>query len=127
MTNTDQLKIELRPTIPTIVNTLQSSSEETFQNEKLRPIIKLQHDLIISHFEYNLKQNCVKIDQLNKEQMKELIVKILKGNGRLQTELRGLVTALFTVEEYCQYLQSLSPINRRINNMVQQRIESNYL
>ena len=45
MTNTKQ---SIRPIIHTIGSQENASKEEQFQNEVLRPIIKMQHDLIMA-------------------------------------------------------------------------------
>ncbi len=45
-------KIKLRPTIKSIVIQENTSDEEKFQNSILRPIIKLQHHLLLHYFEH---------------------------------------------------------------------------
>ena len=120
-------KKQLRPEIPSIAITENFSAEEKFQNEVLRPIIKLQHELILSCFEHNLKQNKMKIGDLGKIQKAELIQKLFKANNQFKTGLRGLIIGLFTLEEYNEYLRLSSQLNKRISNMIQQRIESCYV
>ena len=120
------IKIQIRPEIPSIVKSNSLSNEEKFQNEVLRPIIKLQHELILSLFEYYLERNKIKIKEHNNKEKTDLLNKIFKTDTRLKMEFRGLIIGLFTVEEYEIYL-SLSPqLNKRINNMIFQRIESCY-
>jgi hypothetical protein len=121
------IKKQIRPEIPSIIKTEHFSMEEKFQNEVLRPIIKFQHALLLSYFEhYYLKRTKVTISELNSTQKKEVIQKIFKVDTQLKTELRGLIIGLFTVEEYKEYLGYSSKLNRRINNMIQQRIDSCY-
>ena len=43
-------RTDIRPIIEGINDGLNKSIEEEFQNETLRPIIKLQHDLLIAFF-----------------------------------------------------------------------------
>ena len=121
------LKKQMRPEISSIIKTENFSAEEKFQNEVLRPIIKLQHDLILSYFEHYLKQNKVKMNELNNTQKTHLAHKLFKTNTRLKTELRGLIIGLFTLEEYKEYLNLSSQLNKRMNNMIQQRIASCYV
>ena len=122
------IKKQIRPKISSIIKIEHFSMEEKFQNEVLRPIIKLQHDLLLSYFEhYYLKRNKVKISELNSTQKKEIIQKVFKVDTQLKIELRGLIIGLFTVEEYKEYLGYSSKLNRRINNMIQQRIDSCYV
>jgi hypothetical protein len=124
--NMTDLKKQIRPEIPSIIITENFSAEEKFQNEVLRPIIKLQHDLILSCFENYLTQNKVKMEALSSLQKTDLTRKLFKGDTRLKTELRGFIIGLFTLEEYNEYLSLSSQLNKRINNMLQQRIDSCY-
>ncbi|MFT5858139.1 MAG: hypothetical protein ACI865_000223 [Flavobacteriaceae bacterium] len=120
------LKKQIRPEIPSIIITENFSAEEKFQNEVLRPIIKLQDDLILSYFKNHLAQNKVKMDDLGSTQKTDLTRKLFKGDTRLKTELRGFIVGLFTLEEYKEYLSLSSQLNKRINNMIQQKIDSCY-
>jgi hypothetical protein len=121
------LKKQIRPEIPSITKPENFNAEERFQNEVLRPIIKLQHDLILCYFKHHLEQNKVKINELSTIQKKDFTRKLFKGDTRLKTELRGFIIGLFTVEEYKEYLSLPSQLNKRINNMIQQRIDSCYV
>lgn len=121
------LKKQIRPEIPSITKTENFNTEEKFQNEVLRPIIKLQHELIVCYFEHHLEQNKIKMNELSTIQKKELTRKLFKGDTRLKTELRGFIIGLFTVEEYKEYLSLPSQLNKRINNMIQQRVDSCYV
>lgn len=120
------LKKQIRPEISSIIKSENFNTEEKFQNEVLRPIIKLQHDLILSYFEHYLERNKVKMNELGFAQKIELTKKTFKTDTRLKTELRGLIIGLFTVEEYKEYLGLSSQLNKRINNMIHQRIDSCY-
>ncbi len=118
------LKIQLRPEIPSIELTLNFSEEERFQNEVLRPIIKLQNDLILSCFVHYLQQTKGSMESLNPVQIDPYITNLFKTSTRLKTELRGLIIGLFTIEEYQKYIEISSQLNRRMNNMIQHRILS---
>jgi hypothetical protein len=117
-------KKQLRPEILSIIKTENFSALEKFQNETLRPIIKLQHDLILTRFEHYLKQNKLNIIELNKTQKTDLMNKLFKSDTRLKNDFRGLIIGLFTLEEYKEYLIISSQINKRINNMIHQKIDN---
>ena len=121
------LKKQIRPKISSILEMENSSAEEKFQNEVLRPIIKLQHDLILSCFEYYLMQNKLGMNELNSIKKKELTQRVFKSDTRLKIEMRGLILGLFTIDEYKEYLGLSAQLNKRINNMIQQRIDSCYV
>lgn len=121
------LKKQLRPEIPSIKKTEYASFEEQFQNEVLRPIIKLQHELILSCFAHVLERNKIQIHELDLTQKTRILQKLFKTDLHLKSELRGLVVGLFTLAEYNAYLSHSSALNRRIYTMIQERVASVYL
>lgn len=122
---TDQKK-QLRPTIPSISIQENSSEEEKFQNNTLRPIIKLQHNLILSYFEHYVKQNKVNLHELDSTQKKVVTHRLFKTDTRFKIEMRGLIIGLLTFEEFEEYLKISTNLNKRINNMIEQRVNSCY-
>ena len=119
-------KTDLRPIIPSIKKNEIDSKEEKFQNECLRPIIKLQHDLILACFEHYLSKHKFKVVEMNAKQKEAFFKKTYQNNTRLKTEMRNLIPGLFTFNEYAYYLKNSSEINKRINAMILQRIKSVY-
>ena len=122
----DQKK-QIRPTIPSISIQENFSEEEKFQNNILRPIIKLQHNLILSYFEHYLKQNKVNFNELNSTKKKAVTHQLFKTNVRFKIEMRGLIIGLLTFDEFEEYLKLSSNLNKRINNMIEGRVNSCYI
>ena len=122
----DQKK-QLRSTIPSIVIQENFSEEEKFQNNILRPIIKLQHNLILSYFEHYLKQNKVNFHELNSTKKKAVTLRLFKTDARFKIEMRGLIIGLLTIDEFEEYLRHSPYINKRINNMIEERVNSCYI
>ncbi|MFT4667611.1 MAG: hypothetical protein ACI9XB_004583 [Gammaproteobacteria bacterium] len=122
----DQKK-QIRPIIPSSVIQENISEEEKFQNDILRPIIKLQHNLILSYFEHYLKQNKVDINALDATQKKAVTHRFFKMDNRFKIEMRGLIIGLLTFEEFEDYLKLSTNLNKRINNMIEQRVNSCYI
>jgi flagellar biosynthesis regulator FlaF len=120
------LKKQLRPAIPSIIKKENISVDEKFQNEVLRPIIKLQNDLISSYFEHHLKRKKVDFQKFTNDQTIDFIRKLFKSDTQMKTDLRGLIIGLFTLEEYQEYLTISAQLNRRINSMIQERVTSFY-
>ena len=110
-----------------INDTGTTSIEEKFQNTVLRPIIKLQHELILCYFEQFLKRKKSKLKELSDLQKTEVIQNMFSRDIQLKTDLRGLIIGLFTLEEYQQYLNLSSQLNKRINAIIQQRVKSCYI
>ena len=102
----------------------QSSEEEVFQNSTLRPILKLQNDLIIAVFQSYLNQNKIPFNDFSLDKkMKTIEVAILKDIS-FQNTLRGIVVGLFTVNEFSLYSNNTSGFNKRIRSMLIERLQS---
>ena len=102
----------------------QSSDEEVFQNSTLRPILKLQNDLIIAVFQSYLNQNKIPFDDFSLDKkMKTIEVAILKDIS-FQNTLRGIVVGLFNVNEFSLYSNNTSGFNKRIRSMLIERLQS---
>jgi hypothetical protein len=102
----------------------QSSEEEVFQNSTLRPILKLQNDLIIAVFQSYLNQNKIPFDDFSLDKkMKTIEVAILKDIS-FQNMLKGIVVGLFTVNEFSLYSNNTSGFNKRIRSMLIERLQS---
>ncbi|MFV8269456.1 glyoxalase [Flavobacterium sp. GT2N3] len=104
--------------------TTQSSTEESFQNEVLRPILKLQNDLFIASFiNYALKN---KIDFYSYTAEKKVLVieNAIQKDIKFRNALKGMIIALFTLDEYTVYIKNSSNINKRMMNMLTERLKS---
>ena len=117
-------KISIRPTINSIDPSAETSAEEGFQNHVLRPVLKLQHDLLIAFFHQYTVQNKIDYAGLSALQQQELISKVFKNDNQFKLAARGLIVGLFTLEEYQQYVPMSSALNRRITTMMEQRLLS---
>ena len=127
MKSRDSYLKSLRPDILTKKINADMSSEEYFQNTVLRPIIKLQHELIMCCFSDFITQNKVLFNEYNEEKKKIYLQKLFKTNTVLKTELRSLIIGLFTLEEYKHFLSIKPMVIKRINTIIQNRITSNLL
>lgn len=121
MTSTKQA---IRPIIHAIGSQENASKEERFQNEVLRPIIKMQHDLIMAFFNNYLVKMKLQLEGLSDFQKKETVSNTFSKNQQFKTELRGMIVGQFTVEEYQEYVPISSTLNKRVSNMLQERIIS---
>lgn len=104
--------------------TSQSSLEEVFQNKTLRPILKLQNDLFIQVFiNYALKQKNV-FFSLTPEKKMAYIENVIQRDIKFRNSLKGMVIAFFTLDEYAEYIQNSSNLNKRMMNMLIERLKS---
>lgn len=122
----DNNVLELRgETLGTITN--QSSIEEIFQNKTLRPILKLQNDLFIKVFiNYAVKQKGVFFN-LTPEKKMSYIENVIHRDIKFRNALKGMIIAFFTLDEYAEYIQISSNLNKRMMNMLIERLKSQLL
>ena len=105
-------------------NTIQSSEEEVFQNATLRPILKLQNDLIVLVFQNYVNQIKLPFKDFTVEKKMSSIATIISKDIQLQNALKGIVIGLFTTEEYHYYSKTISNSNKRIKAMLIERLQS---
>ena len=115
--------LEIRgETFGTINN--QSSSEEVFQNKTLRPILKMQNDLFIQVFiNYAIKQKNV-FFSLTPEKKLMYVENVIQRDIKFRNSLKGMIIALFTLDEYTEYIRISSNLNKRMMNMLIERLKS---
>ena len=101
-----------------------SSAEELFQNKTLRPILKLQNDLFNQVFiNYAIKQKGTFFD-LNPVKKLSYIENVIQKDIKFRNSMKGIVIGMFTIEEYELYIQNASNINKRMMNMLIERLKS---
>ena len=104
--------------------TEQSSSEEIFQNKTLRPILKFQNDLFIEVFKnYAIKQKGL-FFTLSPEKKMNYVENTIHKDIKFRNSLKGIVIGLFTIDEYHEYIQNSSNLNKRMMNLLIERIKS---
>jgi hypothetical protein len=104
--------------------TANSSTEEVFQNQTLRPILKFQNDLFVEVFRnYAVKQKNV-FFSLPPQKKMDYIEHVIQRDIKFRNALKGMVIGLFTTKEYQEYIQNSSNLNKRMMNMVIERLKS---
>lgn len=122
MDKRDQFLKEFRgETIGTVTD--QSSSDELFQNQVLRPILKLQNDLFIASFINHLGKNRIDFDSFSVEKKLMTIENAIQKDIKFRNALKGMIIALFTLDEYAQYIKNSSSLNKRMMGMLIERLK----
>lgn len=104
--------------------TEQSSSDELFQNQVLRPILKLQNDLFVEVFINYLAKNKIDFNAFSVEKKLAAIENAIQKDIKFRNALKGMVIALFTIDEYALYIQNSSSLNKRMMGMLIERLKS---
>ncbi len=123
--NTRQSQIKsIRPEILSTTINENMSRDERFQNLVLRPVIKFQNDLFIEVFKnYVAKHKSVFYDlPLEKRQL--YIENAIQKDMKFRNSMKGMVIGQFTVEEYLVYIENSSALNKRMMNIVKERLLS---
>ncbi|SDW48062.1 glyoxalase [Flavobacterium degerlachei] len=102
----------------------QSSSDETFQNEVLRPILKLQNDLFIASFKNYITKYKSDFYSQSIEKKLAAIENSIQKDIKYRNALKGMVIGLFTIEEYSIYIKNSSSLNKRMMTMLIERLRS---
>lgn len=117
-------RTDIRPMIKGLNSKSQKSIEERFQNDTLRPIIKMQHDLLVKYFKsYLLSKKC-KFDSLTEIKQLDFIDAAFKKDISFKSEIKGMIIGHFTVFEFSIYSSSKADLNKRILTVIKQRIVS---
>ena len=120
----DKQVVNLRPVITTINSELVKSDQEKFQNEIIRPIIKFQHELIFKIFNSYLQIKNIDLASMSPENRIAKITSIFQNDRSLIIELKCIVVAYFTTSEYERYTSMKSEVNKRIIQIIRERILS---
>ncbi len=116
--------LKIRPKIKKVKDFPNMSDDERFQNETIRPILKLQNPLFILVFKnYIEKRKRVFYDLSLDKKMIYIESSIVKDQN-FQNSLKGIIIGHFTLAEYRQYLLYFSSLNKRMMNMLVKRLQN---
>ncbi|MDP4810822.1 MAG: hypothetical protein NWQ18_12875 [Saprospiraceae bacterium] len=104
-----------------------NSEEEIFQNETLRPILKLQHELIITLALEFLKSRNITWEKVKEKDPFQWLNTNIKRDIPFKNQLIGMVIGQFSKNELDEYLTFQKEMNKRIINMMTERIVSYYV
>lgn len=107
--------------------TEQSSAEERFQNNTMRPILKLQNDLFIEVFKNYISKHKNDFYSYSTEKKLGFIENCIQKDIKFRNSLKGIVIGLFTIDEYMEYIQNSSNLNKRMMNMLIDRLKNQVL
>lgn len=104
--------------------TEHSSADEVFQNQTLRPILKLQNDLFVEVFRNYISKHKHDFYHYTVEKKLQFIENAIQKDIKFRNALKGMVIGLFTIEEYTRYVQNSSALNKRMMNLLIERLKS---
>ena len=113
----------IRPQLNQVKELEGIKSEEWFQNTVLRPILKLQNDLLVAVFKNYIVKHKNVFNTLNNERKLRYIEQAIQKDMKFRNALKGMVIGLFTVEEYMKYCMDSSALNKRMMQMIIERLK----
>lgn len=122
----DQFIREFRGEMLGTINS-QSSAEEFFQNETLRPILKLQNDLFLDVFRNYIAKSKTDFYNFSVEKKMLFIENSIQRDIKFRNSLKGIVIGLFTIDEYSRYIENSSSLNKRMMSLLIERLKSQVL
>lgn len=115
--------LKLRPQIISAKINSEMSIGERFQNITLRPVIKLQNYLLVEAFKNYIRKHKGTFYTLTLEKKLEYIENAIQRDIKFRNSLKGMIIGQFTVEEYLNYIENSSSLNKRMMKMVIERLK----
>lgn len=115
----------IRPIITSAQVNDNMSADECFQNATLRPIIKMQNHLLIVVFRNYIDKRKNVFYDLSLPKQLAYIENAIHKDMKFRNSVKGMIIGQFTVEEYEVYIQNSSALNKRMMNIVKERLLSN--
>lgn len=119
--------LDIRPDVKPSHFNSEMGFDERFQNQTLRPVIKIQNDLLVAAFKNYIGKHKGVFYDLSLEKKMQYIERAIQKDIKFRNSLKGMVIGQFTVEEYQDYISNSSALNKRMMNMVIERLKDQVL
>lgn len=113
---------KVRPVLPDSLTEGDLKEEELFQNMVLRPIIKMQHDILILRVKSYFLSKRVVFNVMDKKKRTLAIEQAFLNDHHFKKEIQGIVIGQLSQDEFQQYLKFEKSVNKRIFQMVKNRM-----
>ena len=110
-----------RPILKNLIKE-DTSELEYFQNITIRPIIKMQHHLLILSLNNYLRKRKISLENLSEIQIINKINSIINKDISYRNICLGFIIGHFSSKEYMYYINNSSEIHKRIIKIVQKRL-----
>ena len=121
MPDRDARLLSLRPTLA--LETLPPGPIEAFQNQTLRPILKLQNPVILALVACYLQKYCPRFGSYDRARKLAYVRDLLRRDSRPKHMLVGLTAGHFTTDEFAFFVEHEAEVRRRLVDLCLQRVE----
>ena len=111
-----------RPILKNLIKE-DTSELEYFQNITIRPIIKMQHHLLILSLNNYLRKRKISLENLSEIQIINKINSIINKDISYRNICLGFIIGHFSSKEYMYYINHSSEIHKRIIKIIHKRFE----
>ncbi len=116
---------ELPKLRPIITFEVEANGEvEKFQNDVLRPILKLQNDLLVQIFIQYCHQRKGGFFKLADKDKLLYIDQTIRKDMKFKHYLEGVIAGHFTLDEYLLFLGNEEELTKRMIHLLIQRLQS---
>lgn len=124
MENKNETRIQIRPLIKNAKILENCSKEEVFQNLTLRPILKLQNNILLRLFENQLLKGKIIWKELSSDKKESILENLFKKDLLFKNSVTYLIVGQFTEEELNFFLLHKKVCSKRICQMAKERVKS---
>mgnify|MGYP000066986035 CR=1 FL=1 len=114
--------VKKRPQLPETILKNVSSDEEGFQNEVIRPIIKMISEELKVHVLHQFSATKVDFSNLDHLKRKKQLTALIQQNQQFKRELIGMVIGNFNTAELKTYYPMQKNLNKRISQIILNRM-----
>lgn len=114
-------RLAIRPQIESLP---ANNPVEDFLHQTLRPVLKLQNELFLAITRHFFVKRKIRFAVMDLAQQKQQVQHSIGKDNRLRGLLFGIVVGQFTEEEIGFYLENEAEINRRITQLLVQRLQT---
>ena len=107
-------KIKIRPKLNLNVS---KGDAENFQNQTLRPILKLQNDIILILFDKQINSYKLSLP-IDQNSLRIEIENFVQKNKSLNNQLIGVIIGMMENDEVKEYFKNSKEFNKRIIQMI---------
>ena len=118
----ESILLTLRPDLG--LDLSQSTPAESFQNNSLRPLLKMQHSLLIQAFQHYIHKRKDIFYTFSKQAKLDWIAHSVRTDLQLRYWLVGMVAGQFTTSEMTWFLEHEADAVKRLTNLAIQRLQS---
>ena len=123
MSSRSEKLLQQRPQIPSSKIHDNMSREEYFQNAVLRPVLKLQNELFIVVYMNYIRKHKNVFHDLSLPKKMQYIENSVQRDVKFRNNLKGIILGQLTVEEFEVYAENSSALNKRMMNLLIERLK----